>query len=136
MIEGELTRYSLGRTETLGVLQVGGLILHTLEDAWINNQRMVSCIPVGDYVCVPRRFHRGGYDAWEVSNVPGRTQILIHKGNVATDVTGCILVGSRVGVLAGNVAVLESSAAFNRLYQLVGGLTWRLKIRAIQQQEA
>ena len=129
MILGELTRYALGPNETLGALQIEGLVLQTLEDPWRDNAPMVSCIPPGEYLVVPRRYFRGGYDAWEVTGVPGRTHILIHKRNTAEDVTGCILVGSRVGILAGNVAVLDSASAFGRLRSVVGGVEWTLTIR-------
>lgn len=129
MIRGELTRFSLGRNETLGVLQVESLLVHTLEDAWLDNQPMVSCIPPGEYLVQPRMFNRGGYMAYEITGVPGRTHILIHKGNVATDVTGCIVVGTRVGVLAGNVAVLDSATAFGLLTNRVGWVDWMLTVR-------
>lgn len=65
----------------------------TLEEPWLNNQRGASCIPVGAYVC--RRVISPKFgDTFEVTNVPGRSHILFHKGNTTDDTEGCILVGA------------------------------------------
>lgn len=129
MIEGRLERVEYLADVTLGILRVAGLELCTAEDAWRDNQPFVSCIPEGTYVVVPRRFNRGQYDAWEVTRVPGRSLILIHRGNSDEHVQGCIVVGLRFGELAGlGASVLDSAEAFGRLYERLGGLTWTLTI--------
>ena len=65
----------------------------TLELPWRNNERMVSCIPLGTYDVIPRtsaKFKNHLY----VTDVPNRSFILIHQGNYHSDILGCILVGS------------------------------------------
>ena len=64
----------------------------TLELPWKNNQRRISCIPVGAYKCVKHRSPKFG-DCLHVLNVPGRSEILIHYGNYYQDTLGCILPG-------------------------------------------
>ena len=84
--------------ETMGTLVAtnGGATFtcHTLERPWLNNQRMISCIPTGTYT-VKWKFHWGKF-AWkyELQNVQGRSGILEHSGNYFTDSEGCILLGS------------------------------------------
>ncbi|MEO8278002.1 MAG: DUF5675 family protein, partial [Thermoanaerobaculia bacterium] len=60
----------------------------------------------------PRFFNHGNYPAIGVSEVEGRTNILIHKGNRASDVSGCIVIGTELGVLQGELAVMKSAEAW------------------------
>ena len=68
-------------------------LAHTLERPWRGNQPNESCIPGGDYTCVRRVSQRFG-STFEVRDVPGRTDILFHRGNFVADTHGCILVGA------------------------------------------
>lgn len=77
----------------------GGLILHTVEDDWLENRRGVSCIPAGTYELHRTIFYRHGYETFEVMGVPDRQRILIHPANTEEDVEGCIGVGLRNGLL-------------------------------------
>jgi hypothetical protein len=125
-----LTRFYYGATATIGALELPDRrIVYTAEDGWYDNQRMVSCIPDGTYAVVPRRFNRGGYDAWEITGVPGRSQILIHRGNTANDVTGCIVVGREIACIGGVLGVANSAAAWSVLHGAMGNKTFRLEIR-------
>ena len=92
---------------------------HTVERPWANNAPNISCIPEGTYTLKSRRFYRGGYDTWEVTNVPGRSLILIHKGNTAEHVEGCIALGTRRGVVGGRWAVTHSKQAFEKFLEHV-----------------
>ncbi len=127
----ELHRICYGPAATVGLLRWGGELLYTLEDPWRANAVGVSCIPDGVYRCRPRRFHRGGYDAVEITGVPGRSQILIHRGNTADDVTGCILVGAQLGDLRGRIAVLDSAGAWSRFFPAWGRVEFELAIAPI-----
>lgn len=66
----------------------------TLELPWKNNQRRVSCIPLGEYEVIEHTSPKFGKCFW-VQDVPGRSEILIHKGNFYTDILGCILPGKK-----------------------------------------
>lgn len=80
-----------------------------------------TVIPNGDFRCVSSRYHRGGYDTYEIK-VPGHTRVLFHKGNTELDSEGCILVGSSFGLLNGAPAVLASKQAFDNFMQIMSGV--------------
>jgi len=124
----ELCRFAYTPDGTFGSMLVDGAVLYTVERPWVGNQTTVSCIPEGTYSCRPRRFFRGGYDAIHIQSVPGRTHILFHRANIPSDLAGCIGVGSRLGVLGGQWAVLQSRAAFSRFMAIWGGRTFELVI--------
>lgn len=111
------------REQTIGELFVDGVeFCKTLELKWLNNERCASCIPEGSYHVVKRTAHENRkYNHFHVTNVPGRTYILIHIGNYKTDSLGCILVGDRYIDLNkdGLVDVANSTATLKRLYDAV-----------------
>lgn len=83
----------------------------TLELPWEDNLPNVSCIPTGAYNCrkvISPKFGK----TFEVTNVPDRSHILFHKGNIADDTHGCIIVGELFDPLNGESAVLSSGKAF------------------------
>lgn len=94
-VEVYLRRDEITADGVRGVLRVGTLTLHTLEDDWKNNRRGESCIPASRYPLklVRRPPEKGGYLCYEVQGVPGRSLIRIHPGNTEEDIEGCILVG-------------------------------------------
>jgi hypothetical protein len=113
---------------TFGVLmQKDGPFCVTLERGWLDNARGVSCIPVGSYTCLRCNSSPDyGYadsphfgDTFQVWKVPGRQNILWHKGNVDDDTHGCIIVGESFGWLSGERAVLSSGAAFKEFLDLL-----------------
>jgi hypothetical protein len=124
-----LIRTDTGDQGTFGYFVHPDLLLRTCELPWRDNHRNVSCIPAGRYQVVP--YHSRKFGAvWHVLDVPGRSSILIHCGNVAGDVTlgwhthseGCILIGKYLGHLTYNNrqqrAVLSSKAAMRELNSL------------------
>lgn len=126
-----LTRFCWSELGVFGELYVDGQRLYTVERPWLGNQRSVSCIPLGFYDCQPRRYHRGGYDAVEVCNVPDRTHILFHRANTASDLAGCIGVASRLGCLENTWAALGSRPAFE-LFMRHFNRPFVLEIRSYQ----
>lgn len=93
----KIERYDHGKKQTLGTLFVmdGKRVhytCHTLELPWKNNEFQVSCIPEGIYTVVRRYSAKFGHH-FHITDVDGRTYILIHAGNYYTDILGCILVG-------------------------------------------
>ena len=102
---------------TRGVLFLpSGTTLHTIENPWMDNKARVSCIPEGNYICKPRRYYNGGYDTFEVQDVPDRKYILIHVANTALDVAGCIGVGKTTGEYKDHPAVFHSRDAFFNVF--------------------
>jgi hypothetical protein len=107
----KITRLEYGENETIGVLQLFGKVLcYTLELPDKNNQRNISCIPSGKYKCIRVISPKFG-NCWQVQSVPNRSEILIHVGNTHKDILGCILLGSGIGYLNDNRAVLGSKNA-------------------------
>jgi uncharacterized protein DUF5675 len=94
-----LTRTSYTGSATLGTLVVPGIeaALYTVEDPWLDNHPKTSCIPTGDYACVPHGWEKHTpfekKRVWEITHVPNRTAILFHSGNTTVDTLGCVLVG-------------------------------------------
>ena len=72
------------------------LQLQTLERPWIFNERKVSCIPTGTYL-VKRHVSPKFGQCFKIQDVKGRSDILIHSGNVVADTIGCVLVGLSSG---------------------------------------
>ena len=64
----------------------------TLELADKDNQRRISCIPLGVYKVVSRKSAKYG-NHYHILDVTNRDFILIHHGNYHTDILGCVLVG-------------------------------------------
>ena len=81
---------------TQGTLTVGGRTMETLELPDRNNRINESRIPAGTYNAHIRDDGDKGYRV-ELEDVPGRTNIQIHTGNVPRDTTGCILIGTERG---------------------------------------
>ncbi len=104
---------------TFGVLSIDGApVCVTCELPFLNNAPEVSCIPAGNYHCVRHvsaKFPLG--NTWEITNVPGRTGVLIHNANDIAQLEGCIAVGSTFGQVNGLPAVLNSVATLAMLNQ-------------------
>ena len=97
---------------TLGVLYIDGdEFCKTLENPWFDNQKYISCIPKGRYTCKWRNSPKFGRTIM-VMDVPNRSHILFHAGNLPKDTSGCILLGKKHGKLREQRAVLSSRPAF------------------------
>lgn len=127
----ELIRYFYGPSCTLGHMTINSRLIYTAEDAWANNEVRRSCIPDGTYRCRPRFFHRGGYPAIEICDVAGRSTILFHRGNSARDVEGCIVVGTGLGIVGGEIAVVNSAVAWAPFFAAMGHEEFELTIRPL-----
>lgn len=96
--------------------------LATLEDAWLDNQKNLSCIPSGKYAI--ERVHSPKFgNTFEVKYVPNRTSILFHAGNSTLDTSGCILLG--LGFLETadiKVFLAQSQKAFKMFLQKMDGV--------------
>jgi len=89
--------------QTLGDFEFQGFKCKSLELAWRDNQRQISCIPEGTYTAT-KELHAKFGKVFRLHNVPGRDGVLIHYGNYAgsmnphtarPDSLGCILMGKQ-----------------------------------------
>jgi hypothetical protein len=119
----------------------GSRIAYSLELPWRGNRRCRSSVPpglppAGEYLCRMRRSPKFG-PVYEVLGVPGRSNILIHAANVAgdvekgfaTDLLGCIALGTYLGTKEGQLAVLVSRPAVSAFQREMGGDDFLLEIR-------
>jgi len=122
----ELIRISDNGIQTTGDLTLWSndnvllATFNTLELSYKDNQRQISCIPLGKYVVkknISFRFGRG----FRIENVIGRDNILIHKGNFNKDTKGCILIGFGLKDLNGDfqLDVKNSQLAMSCLLELL-----------------
>ncbi len=124
-----LKRFAYTPMGTFGSMVIDdNLTIYTVEDAWRENASNVSCIPVGTYQCSPRFYNRGGYPAIHIKNVPGRSHILIHRGNTELDVQGCVVTGMKLGFIKNRWAVADSRTAFDLLSARFGDQNFELEI--------
>jgi hypothetical protein len=120
---------------TSGMLVMAGFNCYTLELPWRDNQKSISCIPDGEYEVIQRISAKFGKIYW-ITNVPNRSYILIHSGNYAGDISkgykshvqGCILLGQKIGTLAGQKAVLNSRITLRKFMNYTNMQPFKLTI--------
>ncbi len=83
----------------------------TLEKEWKDNKKDISCIPAGDYICIRVQSPKFG-NTFEIVNVPDRTNILFHKGNIEDDSEGCVIVGEQYHRYRRKVSIKASREGF------------------------
>ena len=96
-----------------GVLAIDGdLFCFTLE-------HFQHAITPGVYQMVRRSWPSTsfGMQLYEIMDVPGRSDILWHPGNIHSDTLGCILPGMEIGMLGAVPAVLRSADAIKALHK-------------------
>ena len=116
-----LLRTKTGEQGTFGVIVAGDFECCSLELPWHDNRNCISCIPTGTYEAQFIVSSTYGPCYW-IRGVPGRSEILIHTGNLAGDESegwkshsaGCVLIGERRGVLGDQEAVLLSRKTLRR----------------------
>jgi hypothetical protein len=128
-----LIRIAFTKDGTFGVLLDEDVpFCVTTEREWLSNVIGKSCIPDGTYLCQRVDSPKFG-NTFQVMNVPGRSEILIHKGNLSSDSKGCIIVGEEFGTLNGRVAVLSSGKAFDEfMSRLKGVVQFKLAITEVK----
>lgn len=145
MIQAGLFRLFDDDQGTIGMFSVPELgwscYVNELPDR--DNRTNLSRIPADDYIVKIRKSPKYGW-IFYLTNVQGRSYILIHAGNLAgdilkgwkTDSAGCILTGRKVGFLYVTVngekkkqrAVLNSRTTLNELMSIMDNRTFKLKV--------
>ena len=134
-----LIRHTFNDECTIGTLYVDGVLFcNTLENCsnttyYRMSEKIIrdakkngtTSIPAGCYIIdmdtvSPKFKDRQAYKSINgklprLLSVPAFNGILIHIGNWSKDTAGCILVGDAIG----KNSVLQSTAAFNRLYKVL-----------------
>ncbi len=116
-----LNRFCNCEMGVFGIMEIPGKPrLYTVERPWRNNERNVSCVPALPYRLLLRpsplttRITRGRYThAWELQEVQGRSHILVHPANAASELEGCIAPGLDLGFVHNAWAVTRSRDAFD-----------------------
>lgn len=122
MRELTLIRLPEKNEATPGVLLIEGTPKFvTLEDAWLDNAKNISCIPAGLYEIARHNSPKFG-EIFEVQNVPERGAILLHVGNTIDNTTGCILLGMQFGSIRGRPCVWRSKEAFELFMECMRGI--------------
>lgn len=98
----KLCRTSREQSGVFGTLQSddGTFSCVTLEHAYPVFDGFASKIPVGTYTCV-KGIHRlegitDSFETFEITSIPGHSDILYHWGNYNKDSSGCVLLGHAV----------------------------------------
>lgn len=100
-----VTRIEYSKEGVFGVMTVNDKIVgFTLENK-------DTLIPEGVYNATRDRTGRHQY--FKVNDVPGRSNIEIHAGNIQDDTIGCIILGTYMGRLWDKRAVLRSKDALS-----------------------
>lgn len=117
LLHAYLNREIRSNKHTLSVLTVADRIFQVIEPPWKNNERNISCIPAGTYLCkFLKQSASGKYkNCYHLQDVENRTGILIHNGNLVKHTKGCLIIGTTRGFLSGKRAVLSSKVALNAL---------------------
>lgn len=100
----------------------GSELFLCLEHAYQDGNVYVPKLPNGTYVCVrglhTLEHHPEPFETFEITRVPGHSDILFHIGNSNADSAGCVLLG-----LARNfVSILNSKDAFAKFMNLMVGI--------------
>ncbi len=98
----------------------------TLEREWKENRRGESCIPTAIYSCSRLISPKFG-NTFEICNVPNRSHILFHKGNIEDDSHGCVILGEEYGKYKNKIAILSSGRAFSEFWNRLKGL-WNFEL--------
>lgn len=115
--------------QTLGVCYVrderGKIIFKSeaIERGWRNNQKMVSCIPEGEYPVQLEWSPRFRKDLWEIYEVPNRSECKFHAANYARQLNGCIALGNKRLDIDGDGYrdVTSSRATMKSFHQVLHG---------------
>lgn len=131
-----ITRTETDDSGTFGLWQSdSGFQCYTGELPWRENDKNTSCIKTGVYQCQKRISKKHG-TCYGVLDVPGRSDIEIHKGNfcgdesngLKSDVEGCIIVGRAIDEIAGQKAIISSGDALSALEADLDGEAFQLTL--------
>tara|TARA_R110000803_G_scaffold10007_7_gene31115 strand:- start:2783 stop:3193 length:411 start_codon:yes stop_codon:yes gene_type:complete len=125
----ELFRLEYEKKQTLGECAITEngkdiFLSKSLERADNNNQRNISCIPSGEYLCVLEYSNKFDCDLWEIKGVPNRSECKFHSANYWHDLNGCVALGSKFMDINndGFRDVLNSKKTMKKFHKVLEGL--------------
>ena len=126
---------------TFGIVAFKEKRWYSLELPDKNNQKNISCIPQGEYICKIRYSPHFKRNTYHLQNVKDRTYILIHSANLAGDkdkgyqshLNGCIALGKSRGSMKnkhGNPqrAIFTSAVAVREFMEAMNNEDFKLII--------
>lgn len=101
----------------------------TIERGWRNNEKNVSCVPVGEYDLIWEESPRFNRMLWELYGVNGRSECKIHPANNWYQLNGCIAPGIKLKDIDGDgyIDVTNSGPTLDLLHRATKGQT-KMKI--------
>ncbi len=105
--------------------ETDSLVAVTLEHSYNGKPKL----PGGIYVCKRGTHHldknKNPFETFEITGVPGHSGILFHVGNIGSDSSGCVLLGSH----ANSLSIVGSRIAFEEFMALQQGVdTFKLTV--------
>jgi hypothetical protein len=108
----------------------GKVLAVTLEHAYDSSNgdgTFIPKLPTGTYTCQRGQHQLAGmsqpFTTFEIMNVPGHTNILIHWGNFNKDSEGCVLIGETIDIYIGGSHMITSSRiTFENFMSLQSGV--------------
>lgn len=135
-LEVSLTRLHDTGNSIIGALTViekGRLIFSckTLELSWKDNQNRISAIPTGTYAVKMTYSPRFKKDLYLLENVPDRAGVRIHSANFASQLHGCIALGSDTKDINadGQLDIIHSGRTMAEFESLMKGKPFTLTIK-------
>lgn len=117
----EIIRLEEADSGTIGILRIQKEIFcFTLEPPDLLNKQMMSSIPAQQYIA--KRYQSSKYgETFIVTDVPGRTGILFHWGNTASNTAGCIILGKGIALIEGRRGLSGSKDTWDRFMEALHG---------------
>lgn len=92
-----------------------------LELPWMDNQRSISCVPSGQYLCKYEHSPAFSMNLVEMKGVPKRSECKFHVANYLRQLKGCVGVGMGIGVDSnGEFRTFDSKGALSLFHEAVG----------------
>jgi len=116
---------------TFGVMRINtDPLFVTLEPPDKENLANKSSIPAQQYECEMTESPKYGW-TYKVKDVPARTDILFHPGNIDEHTHGCILLGMQFGILNGEKSILASRDAYTQFMSIMNDKPFILTIKEV-----
>lgn len=124
-----MSDYRIQRTQQDGYATFGDFfrpdgtrISRTCELPNADNPTGHRCIIAGRFLCRRRWSAKHGCEVFEITGVPGRTDIEIHPANWPFQLLGCVAPGESIEVINGKRGVTNSRATFDAFMREMQGI--------------